>query len=233
MTRVRWSLHAALAAAVLTCSAASAHVTVGPAPDGAAAARGEVAIGVPNESQTADTTSVAVRIPDNAIDVQVPAVTGWRSRTASVALTPPVQIGDRTLTTRVDTVTWTGRLAPGRRATLRLRVRVREGTARRGLEFPAVQRYADGTVVRWIGPTGSATPAGVLATPLPVVRVVGPPATIPPQTPTPAPATVTLTRTVADDGGGTDAALIGGLAAIAAALAGGAIWLTRRRKRSG
>jgi uncharacterized protein YcnI len=229
MTRLR-AIPAAILVALVAGSAASAHVTVRPSSDPAAAARGEVSLVMPNESQRSDTTSVAVKLPDNTIDAVVPAVTGWRGQIATVALESPVRAGGRIVTTRPDTVTWTGRLAPGRSVALRLRVRVRTGTPRSGLIFRAVQRYADGTVVRWIGPAGSENPAGVLRAPLPVVAVGSAPSATPPVVSPQA--TITLTRTAAAEASddGVNGALIGGAAAAAVALGGLAIWVTRRRR---
>ncbi len=229
-----------LGAAALVVAAATsglAHVGVTPAPDGTVAARGEIVISVPNESQRADTTSIAVKLPDNVLEVQIPTVTGWRSVGANEPLSPPVQIGGKVVDTRISTVTWSGgRIRPGRRGEFRLRVRVRAGSARRGLAFPTVQRYSDGTVVRWIGPSGSQHPAGVLRSALPVVRVT--PAV--PQTPTPAPAATATTATTAattpggsvgDDDAGSTGLTVGVIVAAAALLGAGAVALTRSRKK--
>jgi periplasmic copper chaperone A len=215
---------------------ALAHVEVEAAPNAQAAKLGEVVITVPNESAGADTTSVIVRLPDNVLQAEFPKVAGWRSTAGTVPLTPPVQIGDQTIATRVSTVTWTGgRIRPGRSAQFRLRLRVREGSKLRGLAFPAVQRYSDGTVVRWIGATGSEHPAGVLLTALPVVRVTSP-AT--PSTPVPG-ATVTspsppTSSPASPHDTGTSGLAIGLIvAACVVVLGGGAFALSRRRKKEG
>ena len=146
-----------------------------------------------------------------------------------MSLASPVQVGDRVVTTRVATVTWTGgRIRPGQRAEFRLRVRVRKGSKRSGLTFAAVQRYSDGTVVRWIGPPGSDKPAGVLQAPLPVVAVTPPP---PPESvTTPPTASATTTEPASDENGGNRGLTIGLIAAAAVALGGGAIALGRRRR---
>ncbi len=246
MMRVRWGLVAAIALASAGATPGLAHVGVTPARDGKAAARGEIVISVPNESQSADTTSVAVQLPVNVLQVQIPKVAGWRSRGATEPLSPPVQIGDKVVETRTSTVTWSGgSIRPGARAEFRLRVRVRAGSARRGRAFPAVQRYSDGTVVRWIGPAGSEHPAGVLTSALPVVRVTP----VAPQTPTPVPGTTTVapppasapitttpttTTTVpvgaVDDDGGSTGLIVGLIIAAAALVAAGAVALARSRK---
>lgn len=219
---------------------AVAHVEVEPAPNGTLATQGEIMIVVPTESATADTISVAVRLPPNVVQATFPKVAGWNSTATTAPLAEPVQVAGQVVTTRVSVVTWTGgRIAPGARAEFRLRVRVRAGSTRRGLAFPAVQRYSDGTVVRWIGAPGSQNPAGVLRASLPVVAVSAAPE---PETPTPVPgdATVptpapTTTSTATPPPPNDEEEGLGGLwvAIIAAAVAvvgGGAFALARRRR---
>jgi periplasmic copper chaperone A len=226
----------ALGLVLATSAPALAHVEVEAASNAQAAKLGEVVITVPNESAGADTTSVVVRLPDNVLQAEFPEVAGWRSTAETVPLTPPVQIGDQTIATRISTVTWTGgRIRPGRSAQFRVRVRVREGSKLRGLAFPAVQRFSDGTVVRWIGAPGSENPAGVLLTALPVVRVTSP-AT--PSTPTPVPSGTTTSSSpptssrASPDGGGTSGLAIGLIvAACVVVLGGGAFALSRLRKK--
>ena len=208
---------------------ALAHVEVEAASNAEAAKLGEVVITVPNESAGVDTASVVVRLPDNVLQAEFPKVAGWRSTGEPVPLIPPVQIGDQTIATRVSTVTWTGgRIRPGRSAQFRLRLRVREGSKLRGLAFPAVQRYSDDTVMRWIGAPGSEHPAGVLLTALPVVRVTSPATAggtvTSPSLPTSSPASPH------DDGAsGLAIGLI--VAACVVVLGGGAFALSRRRKK--
>jgi uncharacterized protein YcnI len=178
---------------------ASAHVEVS-----AGAAPGEIFLSVPNESASADTVSVAVQLPDNVVRTRVPDIAGWTHTETTVPLDPPLQVDGVEATTRVTTVTWSGgRLAPGREVEFRLRLAVAEGTKRTGLAFPAVQRYADGDVVRWIGPSGSDFPAGVLETSLPAVPAVAvttsPATTTSTQTAT---APTTSTAATQPDGGG-------------------------------
>ena len=221
---------------VLAMSApALAHVEVEAASDAQAAKLGEVVITVPNESAGVDTTSVVVKLPDNVLQAEFPEVAGWRSTEDTVPLTAPVRIGDQTIVTRISRVTWTGgRIRPGRSAQFRLRVRVREGSQLRGLAFAAVQRYSDGTVVRWIGAPGSENPAGVLQTALPVVRVTSPAR---PPTPPPVPGgTVTspsppTAAPASRHDGGTSGLAIGLIvAAGVVVLGGGAFALSRRRR---
>lgn len=230
MRHARRGLVAAGGLALVACTTAFAHVEVASAPNAKAAALGEVVVSVPNESADADTTSVTVRLPENVVRAEFPRVAGWRSFGTTVSLASPVQVGDRVVTTRVATVTWTGgRIRPGQRAEFRLRVRVGKGSKRSGLTFAAVQRYSDGTVVRWIGPPGSDKPAGVLQAPLPVVAVT--PAPPPPEpVTTPPTASAPTTAPASDENGGNRGLAIGLIAAAAVALGGGAIALGRRRR---
>ena len=150
---------------------AKAHVQVAMAADPAAAKAGEVVISVESEEPNARTVSVEVKLPDNVIQAEFPKVDGWRSSGATAPLSPPLDVDGTVTATRITSVTWAGDLAPGKSAQLRLRVRVRQGTPVTGLVFPAVQRYSDGTVVRWIGPPDSDTPAGVLVGAVPTAVV--------------------------------------------------------------
>ncbi len=198
---------------------ASAHVEAT-----AGATAGEVVLSVPNESASADTVSVAVQLPDNVVQTRVPDVAGWTHTETTVPLDPPLRVDGAEVTSRVTTVTWTGgRLAPGREAEFRLRLAVAEGTKRTGLAFPAVQRYSDGDVVRWIGGPGSEFPAGVLETSVPAVPVVAvttsPATTTSTQTATVA--TSTATTTTSDSGSSNPIGLI--FAVIGAAIATGGV----------
>ena len=233
-TRTRaWLLTPLLAFGVgLALSAsAQAHVEVAPAADPAAAKAGEVVIGVESEEPSAHTVRVEVKLPDNVIQAEFPRVDGWRSTGTTEPLSPPLDVDGTVTTSRITTVTWTGDLAPGKRAQLRLRVRVRQGTPVEGLVFPAVQRYSDGTVVRWIGPPGSDTPAAVLAGSVPTVAVTAATAapSRPQVSPGPSPSTTTSTETLPadDDVVVWTVATIGGVLAVFAALA---VWLRRRRR---
>jgi uncharacterized protein YcnI len=232
----------AIAVSIVAATTAVAHVEVEDAPGTGAARRGEILISVPNESNAANMVSVAVQLPENVVQASFPKVAGWTIGETRVPLDTPVRVGGIVTRTRVSQVTWSrGRLAPGRTVQFRLRLKVGEGTKRRGLAFPAVQRFADGEVVRWIGSPGSDAPAGVLETLLPAVAVTR----APPSTPAPAPAPVpgspttstipepTRTRSApaeTDDGGGRGA-MIGITAAVLAAAFGvGAIARSRRRR---
>jgi uncharacterized protein YcnI len=209
---------------------ASAHVEVT-----AGAAAGEIVLSVPNESASSDTVRVAVQLPENVVRTRVPEIAGWTHTETTVPLDPPLRVAGVVATTRVTTVTWSGgRLAPGREAEFRLRLAVAEGTKRTGLAFPAVQRYSDGEVVRWIGPSGGDFPAGVLETPLPAVATIavttGPATTTSTETAT---ASTTSAAAETDSGGGNPVGLIFALAGAAIAIVGVVAIIRWWRARAG
>lgn len=213
-------------ALLVGAATADAHVEVSAARGGPP---GEIVVSVPSESSTADTISVAVQLPENVVQATIPNVAGWTHSEQTVSLDPPVRVGGVDVTSRVSTVTWTGgRIRPGKDSGFRLRLAVARGTPRDGLAFPAVQRYSDGTVVRWIGAPSSATPAGVLVTALPVVAAVAVTPTSTSIATTTAPATATTSTTSAKDGGnpvGVIFALVGAAIAI-----GGVAAIIRARR---
>lgn len=198
MRRIPALAAVAAAACCALAPVAAAHVTVraGDAPD-------EVVLSVPNESQTAATTRLAVRLPQNVLVVRQVPLPGWSVSVETEPLAEPLVIGGETVTERPSVVTWSGGSIPvGARADFPLGVRVRAGTPRRDLAFPAVQTYADGEVVRWIGPAGSDKPAGVLAGPAAQVGVrIGTGSTTSGTTSTP---TATTTATAAASDGDDD-----------------------------
>lgn len=84
---------------------------------------------------------VAVQLPHGVSDVRVPRVPGWK----------------RTVSGRV--VTWSGgSIGHGQFGRFALSARFPDSPGKE-LAFPTVQTYANGEVVRWIGPASSDTPA--------------------------------------------------------------------------
>jgi uncharacterized protein YcnI len=89
---------------------------------------------------------VAVQLPHGVSDVSVPRVPGWK----------------RTVSGRV--VTWSGgSIGHGQFGRFALSARFPDSPGKE-LAFPTVQTYANGEVVRWIGPASSDTPAPRLTT---------------------------------------------------------------------
>jgi uncharacterized protein YcnI len=134
----------ALAAVALPATAA-AHVQISPTVAAPADATLFTLL-VPNESDN-PTIQVDLKIPDGTIPFSFEDVPGWtrsEQRKANGAL---------------DVVTWKGSLPAA--AFVRFSFLARTPDEPGDVAWPAVQRYADGTVVRWIGPPDSEQPAAV------------------------------------------------------------------------
>jgi uncharacterized protein YcnI len=142
------------AASIALCAGtgiAQAHIAVSPAsaPGGTFVA---LTFRVPNERARTDTTSVVVALPR---DKPVAAVTvslqqGWHFRIATRHLSVPLAARTGPLSDVPDTITWSGgTIKPHESHTFSIRVGplpLRSGP----LYFKALQRYANGEVVRWI-----------------------------------------------------------------------------------
>ena len=156
----RKGIGAALAViATLTMPAiAAAHVEIEPttAPGGDLA---HLTLQVPNESEAAATTSVSVQIPDKVVLVRFAPKPGWKRTVVREKLAQTSTVGEDVISERVSQVTWSGgKIAPGEFETFDMSVALPDEPDTE-LTFPAVQRYDDGTVVRWIGAEDSDEPA--------------------------------------------------------------------------
>lgn len=101
---------------------------------------------VPGERSEA-TTKVTLQVPEGVVPFSFEAAPGWE-RTLQKAANGAL-----------DTITWTGRAEPDGLATFRFLAATPEkpGT----VTWKALQEYADGQVVRWIGGPDSEAPASV------------------------------------------------------------------------
>lgn len=130
----------------LMAAPAWAHVTLrvdNPAPEAFA----KYTVRVPNESDEASTTKVEVRLPDGFAEARVQPLPGW-----------DISIDGTTLTIEG------GEIGPGEFQEFSFSAQ--NPAAEGDVEFPAIQTYDDGEVVRWVGAADSDQPA-------PVVTVVG------------------------------------------------------------
>lgn len=137
------SVALAIVLGALVAPSASAHVTVQPTASRPADLQ-FYSVTVPSE-RPVDTTRVDLQIPPGFNFVLADETPGWRSTI--------VRKGDE-----ISEIRWSGgRVRPDHYRTFRFigRNPVREGP----LAWKALQRYADGTVVRWIGAAGSEFPA--------------------------------------------------------------------------
>ena len=135
-------------------NSASAHVTVS-SPDAKPGGYAKLVFRVPTESDTAATTKLVVSLPKDhpfaSVGAQVKE--GWKVEKTKEKLAAPVKVGDVTLTEAITTVTWTSLpgsvgVPPNDFDEFALSVgRLPEGVD--SLNFPAVQTYSDGEVVKW------------------------------------------------------------------------------------
>lgn len=133
-------------------NSASAHVTVS-SPDAKPGGYAKLVFRVPTESDTASTTKLVVSLPKDHPFAHVGAQVkdGWKVVKTTEKLASPVKVGDVTLSEAITTVTWTaaGAGVPANDFDeFALSVgRLPEGVD--SLNFPAVQTYSDGEVVKW------------------------------------------------------------------------------------
>jgi len=154
---------AALAACGLaTATAAQAHVTLQPseAPAGGFA---RLDVRVPSEEPTTPTRKVEVQMPPGFADASYEPVPGWRTTVTKHKLANPIKADDGdVLTEELSTITFTATgkgILPGQFRDFGLSLGLPDKTAGTKLTFKALQTYAGGKVVRWIGAPGSDRPA--------------------------------------------------------------------------
>lgn len=151
-----------LAATLVVASAASAHVTLQPTQ----VAPGDFTrldVRVPNERDNAGTTKVEVQFPPGFAFVSTEPVPGWTAVVKRRKAAKPIETEGEKLTDEVATVTWTGNgktgiVKPGEFQDFGLSVGMPDAPGET-LTFKALQTYAGGEVVRWIGPPDSDDPA--------------------------------------------------------------------------
>jgi periplasmic copper chaperone A len=151
-------LGAALAAPLVLAATAGAHVTLQPeeAPAGGFT---RLDVRVPNERDNADTTKVAVQLPPGFLSVSTEPVPGWDIQITKRKLDQPVEQFGEQVTEEVGRITFSGgTIRPGEFQDFGLSLGVPD-KAGSTLNFPAVQTYSNGEVVRWIGGPDSDEPA--------------------------------------------------------------------------
>ena len=139
---------------------ASAHVTVQPS-EAIAGGFQTFVVQVPNERDDASTTKIQVEFPQEFASVSFQPKDGWKRDVKIVQFDEPIEAFGEEVTEGVGTVTWSGgEIGPGEFETFAFSVGpVPEGD----LEFPAIQTYSSGEVVRWIGPADSDEPAALVS----------------------------------------------------------------------
>jgi periplasmic copper chaperone A len=224
----RYTLAAAVLAALALAPTAGAHVTLQPeeAPAGGFT---RLDVRVPNERDNASTTKVDVQMPPGFLFVSTEPVPGWNAKVTMRKLDKPVEQFGEQITEEVGRITFTGDgetgvIRPDQFQDFGLSVGVPDKKPGTALTFKALQTYSDGEVVRWIGPPDSEEPAPqVKLTAAEGEEGASAAAAQEPQAPAAA----------EDDDSNTLAiiALVVGLAALAAGLA--ALFMASRRVRAG
>jgi len=156
----------------LAATAAAAHVSIQPG----SAAKGGFSIfsfSVPNERDDANTVKLEVTFPTKypIASVSVKPMPGWTITTETTKLAKPIATDDGDVTEAVSKVTWTatdGGLAPGQFDLFTVSAGPLPTKPSR-LEFPAVQTYSDGDIVRWIQPSVRGAPEP--DNPIPVLKL--------------------------------------------------------------
>jgi uncharacterized protein YcnI len=210
-------LTAAVVLGAIAAPGAAAHVTIQPTASQPAALQ-RYTVYVPNEETGSVTTGVELKLPPGITFALAEHVAGWRVRVVRAAG------GDA-----ISELRWTrGHVPPDGYAELHFIARNPVRTGR--IAWKALQRYADGEVVRWIGDPDSDTPAPATtlserAVPVDVVSTNG--ERLPSA---PAAAAVTPVAT-ADAGSGRDGLTLG-LATAGTLLGAAALALQLSRRRA-
>jgi periplasmic copper chaperone A len=150
---------AAVVTFMVAAAAAFAHVTVQPN-EAVVGSFSRFVVRVPNERDDASTTAIQVELPPLAF-VSFHDAPGWERTVEMTTLEEPLEALGEQVTEVVATVTWEGgAIEPGEFAEFGFSARMPDepGT----LEFPAIQTYDSGEVVRWIGPPDSEEPAALV-----------------------------------------------------------------------
>jgi len=146
-----------LAAALALAPAAAAHVTVNPN-EAPADSFFRFAIRVPTE-RPVPTKEITLQLPEGLFFVSFQPKPGWKRTTKIVKLDEPVELFGEPVTERVASVTWTGgTIGPGEFDEFGMSAKLPNSPGKE-LVFPALQTYANGEVVRWIGPPDAEQPA--------------------------------------------------------------------------
>src|SRR5919106_2744781 len=140
---------------------AFAHVTVQPN-EAVAGSFARFAVRVPTEREDASTIKIELQLPPLAF-VSFQDVPGWERSVEMVTLDEPIDAFGEELTEVVGTVTWEGgEIEPNEFQEFGFSAALPEEPTT--LEFPAIQTYSSGEVVRWIGPPDSEEPAALVET---------------------------------------------------------------------
>jgi periplasmic copper chaperone A len=161
----------------LLAAPASAHVSIVSYGEVQQGGFGTIGFNVPNERDDAGTVGLEVQMPaDHPVAfVSVQPKPGWQVETTTRTLDQPIEAEGASINQVVDTIKWTAtgdtQIGSGQFDQFWISAGPLP-TDVDTLEFPALQTYDDGEVVRWIDPT----PAGGEEPehPVPAVALVAP-----------------------------------------------------------
>jgi uncharacterized protein YcnI len=143
-------------------AAASAGVTV--QPDAAPAGKfTRLDVRVPTERGVA-TKRVVLELPPGFAFASFQPTAGWRIRMTQRQLVQPLEVDGTSFDHEIAKITWTAetkadQIPPGGFQDFGLAVRIPDGEPGSKLTFNALQEYADGEIVRYVGAAGSEAPA--------------------------------------------------------------------------
>lgn len=140
---------AILAAAILFPATAGAHVHLQPE-NGPAGSWSTFSVTVPHGCDGSPTTGITIQIPEQIMSVTPAPLAGWTLSTTMAPVDPPVvnDMGTK-ITSRVNTVTWSGGSLPDHQlAEFRLQLALPD-TVGTTLDFPTIQTCVKGEN-RWI-----------------------------------------------------------------------------------
>jgi uncharacterized protein YcnI len=143
---------AAIALALASPLAASAHVTVGP-DQAAPGSYATLTFKVPTESATAGTVKLEVDLPTDTPlgSVSYQPIAGWSTQVVTEKLATPIKTDDGTVTEAPVKVIWTAasgvQVAPGQFQQFVISAGAMPDTG--NIVLPTHQYYSDGTVVNW------------------------------------------------------------------------------------
>jgi uncharacterized protein YcnI len=150
---------------LLGAGAASAHVSAHSPDNPVKGGDAEIVFRVPDEEDAARTVKVRVNFSTTSplSNADIKPVAGWTAQETMMTLAKPVKMSDQTVTTAVQSITWTapagGGIEPGQFQEFAITVEgLPDNTDE--LVMPAVQTYDNGDVVNWNQPTvaGQAEP---------------------------------------------------------------------------
>lgn len=158
------------AGALVSASAASAHVTVSPE-EAPAGGYSFLEFTVPHGCDDSPTTRLTVKLPDGITSATPEAVPGWEVEKTTRTLDEPIEgAHGETISEVVDTISWSGGpLPPDQLTRFGLSVRLPDA-AGTTLYFPTVQECETGET-RWIQIPAEGQSGDDLAEPAPAVEL--------------------------------------------------------------